>query len=496
MNILALSLTLFVFSSRALNCSVNQKNDCGFFGITKDQVSCSSWSFSHFSVSRKAVVGKKTLGILIASSRVVSSGIVCLRLFFLHAGASCQLNFTYPSAPFTEQQISLMLRWYLRNINIGGKGGILASPDTAVWNESTDWIFFTSLLINCELPQSNLNLMSLGPWRRQLLLPLGARWCTDDARLARHCQRTQHKHYVWTCKDLVHWVIELYLFLHLFLTLVPLSNPMCNLWLICKVREINLVSMSALSPKYRCILSLSSQALREIYRMAIFLLVDGAVLKQMACIDRWALFSPLAPALRAVALIKYARSLLDLKKNDTALRHSHRGQSKSVRDANQAYVKEFLWTDDQRRYNGGAIKYDLDWVADNYNAPGCDLWEEIQYVDLIFRFVSASDLILRSNDFFWNKFNFFHALLEGNQFATKMGTPDPAKALIFPNLIFILIWQVMPIRQNAIGMQRWPWSLLWPLTTTACSSSKLPRDWRFEIELNDIRSSCESLERF
>jgi hypothetical protein len=64
-----------------------------------------------------------------------------------------------------------------------------------------------------------------------------------------------------------------------------------------------------------------------------------------------------------MALIKYANSLM---KNN-----------------NIGYVREYLWTGNNNKYHGGSIKYDLDWVADNWNSHGCDLWEEIQYVEMI-----------------------------------------------------------------------------------------------------------------
>ena len=40
-------------------------------------------------------------------------------------------------------------------------------------------------------------------------------------------------------------------------------------------------------------------------------------------------------------------------------------------------MKEYLWTGDSGKYNGGAVKYDLDWIADNWKTNGCDLWEEV-----------------------------------------------------------------------------------------------------------------------
>ena len=32
-----------------------------------------------------------------------------------------------------------------------------------------------------------------------------------------------------------------------------------------------------------------------------------------------------------------------------------------------SYVQQYLWTGDKNKYNGGAIKYDLDYVITNYN---------------------------------------------------------------------------------------------------------------------------------
>ena len=58
----------------------------------------------------------------------------------------------------------------------------------------------------------------------------------------------------------------------------------------------------------------------------------------------------------------------------------------------------------------GAIKFDLDWVAQNWQQNGCDLWEEVQ-----------------SNDFFWNRFNFHRALVLGAQFASSMGDNSTAQ---------------------------------------------------------------------
>lgn len=63
------------------------------------------------------------------------------------------------------------------------------------------------------------------------------------------------------------------------------------------------------------------------------------------------------PALRAKSLMMYANSL--------------------IKAGQQSYVNQYLWTNNQQTYNGGAIKFDLDWVVNNWQQNGCDLWEEV-----------------------------------------------------------------------------------------------------------------------
>eukprot|EP01126_Amoeba_proteus_P011163 TRINITY_DN1446_c0_g2_i1.p1 TRINITY_DN1446_c0_g2~~TRINITY_DN1446_c0_g2_i1.p1 ORF type:complete len:381 (-),score=57.13 TRINITY_DN1446_c0_g2_i1:170-1312(-) len=94
------------------------------------------------------------------------------------------------------------------------------------------------------------------------------------------------------------------------------------------------------------------------------------------------------PALRATALITYANTLINQGEMD--------------------YVRSFLWTGSSK-YNGGAIKFDLDWVAANWSQNSCDLWEEI-----------------RADDMFWNRFNFRHALVIGAKLAQTMGDQNSA----------------------------------------------------------------------
>lgn len=74
------------------------------------------------------------------------------------------------------------------------------------------------------------------------------------------------------------------------------------------------------------------------------------------------------PALRSATLIRFANILIENGQED--------------------YVKQYLWTGSSA-YNGGAIKYDLDWVINHWTENGCDLWEEV-----------------RSDNFFWNRMAF------------------------------------------------------------------------------------------
>jgi len=95
------------------------------------------------------------------------------------------------------------------------------------------------------------------------------------------------------------------------------------------------------------------------------------------------------PGLRATALIIAANSLIAAGQMD--------------------YVKEYLWTGDNNKYHGGAIKYDLDYVVNGYSTDTCDLWEEI-----------------RDPNFFWNRATMKKAMIVGAQFASSMGDSSSA----------------------------------------------------------------------
>jgi len=105
--------------------------------------------------------------------------------------------------------------------------------------------------------------------------------------------------------------------------------------------------------------------------------------------DPWCRPQSDGPGIRGGTLSIYANNLLDQG------------------DVN--YVKSYLWTGDEGIYNGGAIKFDLDWVNDNWPSLSCDLWEDNQ-----------------NTAFFWNQMNFHFALNTGADLADRLGDHDSA----------------------------------------------------------------------
>jgi len=95
------------------------------------------------------------------------------------------------------------------------------------------------------------------------------------------------------------------------------------------------------------------------------------------------------PGLRAKTLAEYGMKLLDAGKED--------------------FVKQNLWTGDPNKLNGGVVFHDLDWLVNNWQQSGCDLWEEIQ-----------------SNDFFWGRYTMRASLEVGARLAEKMGDQGAA----------------------------------------------------------------------
>ncbi len=75
-----------------------------------------------------------------------------------------------------------------------------------------------------------------------------------------------------------------------------------------------------------------------------------------------------------------------------------------------SYVKQNLWTGSNANLHGGAIKYDLDYIVNNFATSTCDLWEEI-----------------RDTDFFWNRVTMKKAMIVGAAFANQMGDATTAQ---------------------------------------------------------------------
>lgn len=72
-------------------------------------------------------------------------------------------------------------------------------------------------------------------------------------------------------------------------------------------------------------------------------------------------------------------------------------------------VSSLLWTSNATLFHGGAIKYDLDWIASGWGQETCDLWEEVQ-----------------ATSFFWNLYTARRALHMGISFAFRMNDSDSA----------------------------------------------------------------------
>jgi len=84
-----------------------------------------------------------------------------------------------------------------------------------------------------------------------------------------------------------------------------------------------------------------------------------------------------------------------------------------------AYVKQYLWTGDNNKLHGGAIKFDLDYIVSNYASSTCDLWEDLVHTD-----------------FFWNRMTMKKALIVGAQFARSMG--DTSSATAYENTMYAI----------------------------------------------------------
>lgn len=220
--------------------------------------------------------------------------------------------------PFSSSEVSTMRKYFMANINIDGKGGIVAAPDydTPGGSYYYHWMRDAALTMRCLQETNPGNFSSIEG----------------------------------TIKSYISWVVH---------------NQ--------NEADPNGIDIRT-EPK--------------------FMLPNGEVFS-----GAWCRPQNDGPGLRATTLIMAAQSLMASGQTD--------------------YVKTYLWTGDQSKYRGGAIKYDLDYIVDNYNTNTCDLWEEI-----------------RDPDFFWNRVTMKKAMIVGAAFASKMG--DSASASTYKNTLAAL----------------------------------------------------------
>eukprot|EP01127_Copromyxa_protea_P012578 TRINITY_DN3302_c0_g1_i1.p1 TRINITY_DN3302_c0_g1~~TRINITY_DN3302_c0_g1_i1.p1 ORF type:complete len:503 (+),score=114.35 TRINITY_DN3302_c0_g1_i1:19-1527(+) len=277
-------LCALVYAASAGSCDVSNKVDCGYSGINQQQ--CEAKGCCWVPVNPNPNNNPWCF--------VASTNNVCDKL-----------NFTSSGTPFSQQQVDLMYKYFTANINIGGQGGVVASPDTNV-PEGGSYYYH---------------------------------WERDGALSMRALQEISSSNVTGLMNNYAQWVLRAQ----------SRQDP----------HGIDVRT----EPKY--------------------MLPNGEVFT-----GSWCRPQTDGPGLRATTLILHANKLI---------------QSGDI-----AFVKQYLWTGSST-LNGGAIKYDLEWVAENWSQNGCDLWEEIE-----------------SPDFFWNRFNFQRSMVVGAQFASQMG--DTASA--------------------------------------------------------------------
>eukprot|EP00428_Durinskia_dybowskii_P064609 CAMPEP_0170364694 /NCGR_PEP_ID=MMETSP0117_2-20130122/5512_1 /TAXON_ID=400756 /ORGANISM="Durinskia baltica, Strain CSIRO CS-38" /LENGTH=509 /DNA_ID=CAMNT_0010619215 /DNA_START=1 /DNA_END=1530 /DNA_ORIENTATION=- len=273
----------------AADCAVDDssKADCGFLGVTQAQCEDKGCCWAESS----------------------AAGVPWC---FFQAGTNTNC-FGYQdsmSTPFSSSEVSTMRGYFLENINIDGKGGIVAAPD---YNTPGGSYYY--------------------------------HWMRDGALTMRCLQDTNEGTFSeieTIVKSYAQWVLH---------------------------------NQNEADPNGQ-----------DVRTEPKFMLPDGEVFS-----GSWCRPQNDGPGLRATALILAANSLIAAGEKD--------------------YVTQYLWTGDNSKYNGGAIKYDLDYVVAGYNSNTCDLWEEI-----------------RDPDFFWNRATMKKAMIVGAEFAQAMGDSASASA--------------------------------------------------------------------
>jgi glucoamylase len=185
---------------------------------------------------------------------------------------SCYASQDKMQLPFTSSEVETMRDLFLKNINIDGKGGIVAAPDQNTPGGSYYY-----------------------------------HWMRDGALTMRSLQETTESFdsVVDIVKSYVSWVLHV-----------------------------------------QSGIDTNDQDIRTEPK---FNLPDGSLFT-----DPWCRPQNDGPGLRATSLMIAAQSLIDAGEME--------------------YVKQYLWTGDDTILNGGAIKYDLDYVINGYDSNTCDLW--------------------------------------------------------------------------------------------------------------------------
>lgn len=239
--------------------------------------------------------------------------IFCRSFYSLSNDSCSNLKFQASDPGFTSDSLNKMLSYFLENLNINNKGGVVASPDKTTPVGGGNYYYH---------------------WMR-------------DGAISMQAFMEFHQFDPAAISDNMHSYVQ---------------------WVLKVQNEKDPFGFDIrIEPKYN--------------------LPDGDVF-----LGGWGRPQTDGPGLRATTLIHYALTLLQNGQKD--------------------YVLQYLWTNDPNKFNGGAIKYDLDWVANNWDkvANSFDLWEDLQ-----------------SEGFFWNKINFRKALVLGAELATKMGDTSLAQ---------------------------------------------------------------------
>ena len=223
------------------------------------------------------------------------------------AESSCYLHGSDVKKPFSDSEVDTMRTYYLANINIEGKGGVVAAPD---YDTPGGSYYF--------------------------------HWMRDAALSMRTLQETSSNFtdYDSLMQSYTQWV----------LTVQSEESP-------------NGIDVRT-EPKFN--------------------LPDGDVFT-----GGWCRPQNDGPGLRATTLMMYAETLIDYGRIE--------------------YVGTYLWTSDPEDKNGGAIKYDLDYIVDGWDSSTCDLWEE--YTDA---------------DLFWNRYTMKKAMYLGADFAEHFSDSESA----------------------------------------------------------------------